>query len=241
MKATFFSTLLLILSNMLNARPFEKTFVGSRASTSQMFEFHTFTRNAKRMKTKTIDDKQVLYAADRKEWREWLNRNFETEKDIWLALPKKASAAGRIVYSDAVEEALCFGWIDSHKKNLDEAHSIQRFSPRKPKSGYSQLNRERLRGLAAEGLIHSSVHETVQNILAEPFVYPPDILAELQKDPKIWANFEGFPEAYRRIRVASVDLVRNEPENFRKRLDNLLEKTRQNRMIVIGGNVEKYY
>ena len=93
---------------------------------------------------------ETLYLADRKKWRAWLEKNFNTAKEIWLEFPKKSSGKPRIPYNDAVEEAICFGWIDSTIKTLDEETTIQRFSPRKPNSSYSQPNKERLGWLLKE-------------------------------------------------------------------------------------------
>src|SRR5258706_12243541 len=81
---------------------------------------------------------QTLYITNRKDWRDWLKQNYKTEKEIWLVYPKKATGGPRIEYNDAVEEALCFGWIDRIVKKLDQEYTVQRFSPRKPKSKYSQ-------------------------------------------------------------------------------------------------------
>jgi len=83
---------------------------------------------------------QTIYIIHRKDWRAWLKQNYKTEKEIWLVYPKKATGKPCIEYNDAVEEALCFGWIDSIVKKLDEEHTVQRFSPRKLKSKYSQAS-----------------------------------------------------------------------------------------------------
>ena len=85
-----------------------------------------------------MDIGKTLYIRDRKEWHEWLEANFNTEKEIWLIYPHKDSGKTRIQYNDAVEEALSFGWIDSTVKRYDEHSSAQRFSPRNPASDYSQ-------------------------------------------------------------------------------------------------------
>ena len=100
-----------------------------------------------------MDVTQTLYAANQKDWRKWLKRNYKTEKEIWLVYYKKTSGKPRIEYNDAVEQALCFGWIDSTVRKLDEERFAQKFSPRKPKSGYSQANKERLRKLIAGGKV----------------------------------------------------------------------------------------
>ena len=174
------------------------------------------------------------------EWRSWLERNFDKKKMIWLVFPKKSSGKPRISYNDAVEEALCFGWIDSTVKSLDEDNTIQRFSPRNPKSSYSQPNKERLMWLLKEGMLHPTIKETAKEVLMELFVFPEDILAEIKKDRTAWANYENFSDAYKRIRVAYIEMARKRPEEFQKRLANFIRKTRENKQIGYGG-IEKYY
>ena len=127
-----------------------------------------------------MDITQTLYVTNRKEWRDWLKKNYKTEKEIWLVLPRKATGKPRIEYNTSVEEALCFGWIDSIQKTLDEEHTVQRFSPRKPKAKYSQANIERLRYLVAKKKVISELAETLDDILNEEFVIPPDILKAIK-------------------------------------------------------------
>ena len=122
---------------------------------------------------------KTLYITNRKDWRAWLKKHYKTEKEIWLVYPQKATGKPRIQYNDAVEEALCFGWIDSLVKKLDEEHTVQRFSPRKPKAKYSQANLERLRSLVAKKKVIKEVTESLGNILNEKFVIPVDIAKEI--------------------------------------------------------------
>ncbi|MBN1159625.1 MAG: YdeI/OmpD-associated family protein [Candidatus Diapherotrites archaeon] len=183
---------------------------------------------------------KTLYVTNRKEWRKWLEKNFDKERDIWLIYPKKSSGKKRIIYNDAVEEALCFGWIDSTVKSFDEDHSIQRFSPRNPKSSYSQLNKERIKWTLEQNMIHPSILETARQIASEKFVFPKDILDALKKDNTVWKNFSAFSDTYKRIRIAYIDSARERPEEFRKRLNNFTNKTRENKKIGFGG-IEKYY
>jgi hypothetical protein len=89
----------------------------------------------------------TVYAPSRVKWRQWLSTHYQSANEIWLIYYKKASGKPRIAYNDAVEEALCFGWIDSTVRRLDDERYMQRFSPRNPKSPYSPANRERLRRL----------------------------------------------------------------------------------------------
>lgn len=184
---------------------------------------------------------ETFYTTDRSEWRAFLAEHFETAEEIWLVFPTKASGEEGISYNDAVEEALCFGWIDSVNKRLDETHCIRRFTPRKKGSTYSQPNIERLLWMDERGLIHPKVREGVLPIIQAPFVFPKDIIDALRQDKVVWENYQRFSEPYKRIRVAYVEAARKRPEEFRKRLDNFIEKTRRNKLIAGYGGIEKYY
>jgi len=147
-----------------------------------------------------MDIGKTLYVTKREAWRKWLMENYNKEKEIWLIYPKKASGKPRIPYNDAVEEALCFGWIDSTAKRIDETKYAQRFTPRNPKSKYSEANKQRLRELLKNGKVIPSVEKKLANILSEEFSVPrlffrkdksqqtsmgklPKILHRLQKNP----------------------------------------------------------
>jgi uncharacterized protein YdeI (YjbR/CyaY-like superfamily) len=187
-----------------------------------------------------VEDSRLLYVTEREEWRSWLRENFLKEKEIWLVFPNKASGKPRLAYNDAVEEALCFGWIDSTVHSIDAYRAAQRFTPRNPKSSYSQANKERLRWLSGHGLLHPSIEVAVMDVLAEEYVCPPDIIDEIRKDELAWKNYIGFSDTYKRIRIAYIDSARKRPEEFTKRLDNFIRMTRQNKLIGYGG-IEKYY
>jgi len=181
-----------------------------------------------------------LYITDRKAWRAWLEAHFDTEKEVWLLYPHKDTGKPRIAYNDAVEEALCFGWIDSIVRSFDEESSAQRFSPRKKGSRYSQPNRERLKWLFENALLHPTIREGVKELIAEEFVFPRDIIEAIQSDTAVWKNYRNFSPSYQRIRIAYIESARSRPEEFRKRLKNFIDKTRENRLIGFGG-IEKYY
>lgn len=183
----------------------------------------------------------ILHISTQAEWRKWLQEHYNKENEAWLVYAKKATGKPRIIYNDAVEEALCFGWIDSINKTYDTEHTVQRFTPRKPQSSYSQPNIERLRWLAAHKRIHPAFESVVQAILAREFIFPSDIIAEIQKDPTAWNNYCRFSESYKRIRIAYIDSARKRPEEFAKRLQNFIEKTHNNALIVGFGGIEKYY
>jgi uncharacterized protein YdeI (YjbR/CyaY-like superfamily) len=182
---------------------------------------------------------RTLSVSTRQAWREWLAKHYRIEKEIWLVYPHKESGKTRITYNDAVEEALCFGWIDSTVKSLDTDHSAQKFSPRNPKSPYSQTNIERLRWLVAHDQVMPEVLASLGDTLTKPFKIPADILQAIQADEQAWRYFQTCSEPYQRIRVAYVDSARIRPVIFDKRLKNLI------RMMALGKQfgygIEKYY
>lgn len=184
---------------------------------------------------------ELFYTSDRSEWRAYLAARFETAAEIWFVFPTKASGEAALSYNDAVEEALCFGWIDGRAGTLDAAHHIRRFTPRMRGSAYSRPNIERLIWLDEHGMLHPKVREQVLPILRAPYVFPEDILNAVRADAVAWVHYQGFSEPYRRIRVAYIDAARKRPAEFQKRLDHFLEMTRRNRLIVGYGGIEKYY
>jgi len=184
---------------------------------------------------------KTRYFIDRKEWRAWLEINFETEDDIWLEYPVKKTGKKRILYNDAVEEALCFGWIDSTIKSLNEDTTIQRFCKRRKNSTFSQANIERLKWLYENNLIHSSIMDDSLKIIQRKFIFPDDIIQMLKSEKGIWKNYQNFSEPYKRIRIAYIDSARKRPDEFAKRLNNFLEKTKDNKLIKGFGGIDKYY
>jgi uncharacterized protein YdeI (YjbR/CyaY-like superfamily) len=129
-----------------------------------------------------------------------------------------------------VEEALCYGWIDSTQKKIDSERFAQRFSPRNPKSGWSQLNKERAKRLVATGKMTKAGLALLGNHHKTEFKIPADIMKALKKDKETWNNFQNFPESYQRIRIGFIDASRNRPEFFKKRLAFFVKKTKENKM-----------
>jgi uncharacterized protein YdeI (YjbR/CyaY-like superfamily) len=147
------------------------------------------------------------------------------------------------LYNDAVEEALCFDWIDSTVKSLDKEHKIQRFTPRNLKSAYSQANKERLKWLLKNKMIHPKFEDKIQNVLSEPFIFPNDIndiIDRLKEDKIVWKNYQRFSDTYKRIRMAYIETARIRPEEFEKRLKHFMSKTKENKIITGFGGIEKY-
>ena len=174
---------------------------------------------------------KTFYPPTRNSWRAWLKKNHAKEKVIWLVYYSKKSGKPRVEYNDAVEEALCFGWIDSTMKKIDDHCFAQRFTPRNPKSPWSELNKERARRLIKNKKMSRAGHVLLPpGLLKEKFKIPADILKALKKDKETWKNFVKFPESYKRIRTGFIHNSRNRPEFFKKRLDYFLKMTKQNKM-----------
>ncbi len=180
---------------------------------------------------------KTLYFADRKDWRKWLETNFETEDDIWLEYPLKKSGKERIVYNDAVEEALCFGWIDSTIKSLNDETAIQRFCRRRKNSTYSQANIERLKWLFENNMVHHTIWNEALKIIQQEFLFPKDLIEELKSDKVIWENYQKFSGPYKRIRIAYIESARKRPEEFKKRLRHFIDKTKENKLIKGFGGI----
>lgn len=172
---------------------------------------------------------KILYVTKRQEWRRWLAKHHASAKEIWLITYKKHTNKPSLPYNDAVEEALCYGWIDSIVKRIDEDRTAQRYSPRKPGSMLSGMNRERVRRLIRAKKMTKVGLAAIQPQLAAQFVIPHDIRAALQKDKTTWAHFQKFPASYRRIRVGWIDGARKRPGEFKKRLAYFLKMTAQNK------------
>ncbi len=183
---------------------------------------------------------KTLHITNRKDWRNWLRKHYKTEKEIWLVYPRKETGEPRIVYNDAVEEALCFGWIDSTIKTLDKEHTVQRFSPRKPKSKYSPANKERLRKLVKQRKVIKEVRATLGDILEENFEIPIDILNAIKANREAWKNFQTFSDAYKRIRIGFIEGARKRPGEFKKRLQYFIRMTEKNKQYGFGG-IEKHF
>jgi uncharacterized protein YdeI (YjbR/CyaY-like superfamily) len=177
---------------------------------------------------------KTLYVTNRNQWRKWLAKNYNKEKEIWLIYYKKASGKPRIPYNDSVGEALCYGWIDSIVKGIDEEKFAQRFSPRKSTSILSEMNRERINRLIKEKKMTPAGLKAVSHVFNEnkkqEFTIPINILKALKNNKQVWENFQKFPEHYKKIRIAYIEGVRNRSlKEFNKRLQHFIEQTENNK------------
>lgn len=158
-------------------------------------------------------------------------------KELWLVYYRKETGKPRIAYNDAVEEALCFGWIDSTIKKIDDERFAQRFSPRRPDSVLSEMNRQRLLKLVREKRMTRAGLDAVSHVFKPAsakqtrLVIPPDIQKALKKEREAWKNFQSFPGSYKRIRISYIDHARKREDVFRKRLEYFIRMTAQNKRI----------
>jgi uncharacterized protein YdeI (YjbR/CyaY-like superfamily) len=186
-----------------------------------------------------VDVTETLYVTNRDEWRDWLEKHWKSASEIWLVSYLKRTGKPSVPYNDAVEEALCFGWIDSIIKKLDQERNVQRFSPRKSKSNYSQTNKERLKRLIEQGKVIPEVLDSLSEVDLENFDYPIDILTVIRENKQAWKNYQKYSESYRRIRVAYIDLGRKRPGEFEKRLQHFIRKTEKDQQFGFG--IEDYF
>jgi uncharacterized protein YdeI (YjbR/CyaY-like superfamily) len=151
---------------------------------------------------------EQVYVADRAAWRQWLEENHAASPGIWLVFDKKSSRPDRLKYVDAVEEALCFGWIDSTVRTLDDARYVQLMAPRKPKSTWAATNKARVERLTAEGLMAEAGLASVERAKAngswssldavEAFVVPADLTKALRTLPDAAKNFAAIAPSRRK-------------------------------------------
>jgi len=179
---------------------------------------------------------KTLYVASRRAWRSWLAKNHDKEKEVWLIYYRKETGKPRIPYNDAVEEALCFGWIDSTVKKLDAERFAQRFSVRKKNSSLSQANKERVLKLIAQKKMTRAGLDAIAHTFnpaeesEQQFIIPSEILAPLQVDKQAWENFQRFPESYQRVRIAYIlSRKRHGQEMFEKSLRHFIKMTAKNK------------
>jgi uncharacterized protein YdeI (YjbR/CyaY-like superfamily) len=149
---------------------------------------------------------------NRTEWRSWLEAHHQTLTEIWLLFDDR-SAEPTVTYLDAVEEAICFGWIDGIQKRFSPHELAQRFTPRKRRSNWTELNKERARRLIRLELMTEAGSATLPDLYVK-FIVAEDILAALKNKLAAWANFAEFPDLCRRVRIGYIEEMRKNPIEF---------------------------
>lgn len=164
---------------------------------------------------------------NRSEFRAWLEANCQSETECYLRLKRGRPVDDGVTfwYLDAVEEALCFGWIDSTIRSIDGV-AWQRFGPRKPKSPWTELNKERVRRLEKLGLMTDEGRRVLPPMGPRSFRIDPDIERVL-KDARCWAKFKRFPALYQRIRAYNTAFHKEDSAVYERNLANLIAHTKK--------------
>lgn len=165
---------------------------------------------------------ETFEAKTRKQWRAWLEKHHATKTEIWLVAEMKEKGEG-LSYLDAVEEALCFGWIDGIAKKFDATRRAQRFTPRRPKGNWTELNKERARRLIKEDRMTPAGERVLPDLSTKGFVVAKDILAALDAVPGARAFFDSCPPLYQRVRAGNIEEQRKKPKEFATRLATLVK------------------
>jgi len=172
--------------------------------------------------------KNLLSAKNRDELRLWLIENYNKESECWVIVKRgRPQNDNTFWYIDAVEEAMCFGWIDSTEKRLDNGITAQRLAPRKKNSLWSELNKERCRRMEKLGRMTDAGRAVLPDMSPSGFIIDDDILEALQSDKLVWDNFVSFPTLYQRVRIDTIQIKKKQAELFQSRLRKFIENTRQ--------------
>ena len=179
-----------------------------------------------------------LYLKTREEWHNWLEENHSTTDEVWLIYYKKPSGKPRIPYVEAVEEALCFGWIDGKIKRINEDYFIQRFTPRRPGSRWSKYNMERVKRLISEDRMKPVGLEAFKKALEKPeLIYdnradgdpaiPDDLLNAFSNNSLAYNNFLKFSLSSRRIYIEWLNSAKK-IETRPRRIDKIIALAEKN-------------
>ena len=173
----------------------------------------------------------------RKAWRGWLEKHHASSTGVWLVYAKKHSGLPSLTYSEAVEEALCFGWIDSKINPIDDAFYMQVFTPRKPKSAWSALNRTRVARLVAAGLMTSAGLAVVKAAKssgawnawkdAEELTIPPDLEQAIKANPDASRNWVSYSPSRRKAVLYRLTSAKR-PETRARYLQEIIESIAAN-------------
>jgi uncharacterized protein YdeI (YjbR/CyaY-like superfamily) len=178
-----------------------------------------------------------FYADSKQSFRNWLIENHDKEQNLWLIIYKKDSGTPSVTYDQAVDEALCFGWVDSSIKKRDEFSFYQYFARRNPKSNWSRVNKVKVERLMQEGLMseaglkmitiakESGTWTALDDV--ENLISPPDLQVELDKNPLAAEYFALFPRSVKRG-ILEWLLNAKQPETRAKRIEEIVSKAEQN-------------
>jgi len=180
---------------------------------------------------------ETYYPQSQTEWRQWLEKNHHSKQSVWLIFYTKRSNVPSLSWSEAVDEALCFGWIDSTKKKIDDSSFMQFFSRRKPKSNWSKINKQKVQQLIDSNKMAKAGYESIETakqngywtILdeVEELVIPNDLEIAFKKHKGSRDYFLSLSKSIRKIIICWVTLAKRQ-ETRQKRIDEIVESARQN-------------
>lgn len=184
-----------------------------------------------------IDEYEQFYPADRQAWRDWLAANHDRAPGVWVIRYKQEAGQPSVTYAEIAEEALCFGWIDSTQRKLDDERNVILVTHRKPKSGWSKVNKERIERLTAEGLMHPAGQAKIDAAKAdgswskldaiEALTMPDDLREALAANADAQRHFAAFPPSAQKIILHWVSSAKR-PETRAKRVDETVRLAAQN-------------
>jgi uncharacterized protein YdeI (YjbR/CyaY-like superfamily) len=180
---------------------------------------------------------EAVIAKSRKAWRQWLAKNHKKEKFVWLIIFHKGCSTKSVYYPEAVEEALCFGWIDSKPNKRDEESFYLSFAKRSPKSKWSKINRERVEKLTEQGLITPAGQEMIDLAKAsgtwealtiiDNETMPEDLQKKFDRNKTAFKNFKAFPPSSRKIILHWISEAKR-PETRKTRIDETVRLAKEN-------------
>ncbi len=172
----------------------------------------------------------ILHITSRRAFRTWLEENHAMAKECYVPLKRgRPVDDAQLWYLDAVEEALCFGWIDSTIRKVNGV-AMQRFSPRRKGSNWTELNKERCRRLEKLGLMTDAGRATLPPMGRRSFRFDPGFVADLKK-ARVWSAFRSFHPLYQRVRASNLAGFRDsDPARYEKSLQHLIEETKKGNM-----------
>jgi uncharacterized protein YdeI (YjbR/CyaY-like superfamily) len=183
------------------------------------------------------DGIKTFHAKSQSEWRKWLEKNHETEKSVWLIIYKKDSQTPSVYYSEAVEEALCFGWIDSKPNKRDDESYFQFFAKRNPKSNWSKVNKGKVAKLLERGLMAppglAAIEKAKQNGTwnaldeVEEMTIPEDLQKAFAQNQTAFSNFEKFPRSSKR-NILEWIMNAKRPETRHARIEETVQLASEN-------------
>ncbi|ULO04936.1 YdeI/OmpD-associated family protein [Paenibacillus sp. 19GGS1-52] len=176
-----------------------------------------------------MEIENLIPVKSREDLRIWLQENGKIEKSCWLVVSMTPNP-DTVLYLDAVEESLCFGWIDGVKKKISETELAQRLSPRSKRGSWTELNKERVRRLEKLGLMRDEGRKVLPDMDHDSFKIDRIIEQRLKEEMYVYENFMAFPALYQRIRIDNIQSYKSQPELFNSRLDKFITNTKENKM-----------